>query len=403
MKKTIQFNKFFVPAVIISAVLIIAGVAGLLTVGINFGLDFEPGMIENVRVVPTAIELTYTGNASISVENSAQKIDFVISGSGADNETKSFPYITYETVGDMVIAMNQVEGVTAKAVAPSATKAADFFGSSDKITKLSSEIYRLYYAPENADIVSIEDVRTLFETLDGCSVKQSGAVAENTFQIRTKDDGVENEASKLMQEEIFSRFTGKYGEANVAIIKTDFVGSKFSSTLATKSIFLVLATLVLIFVYATIRFHWDFALGSVIALLHDSLIMIAFIVATGMEFDSLTLAAILTIVGYSINATVVIFDRVRENIRNGVSKKFVDILNISLSDTLSRTIITTVTTLLAAVALYIFTSDSMKNFAMLLIVGLISGAYSSMFISGAFVSACRKNWKPSDEKKAEAK
>ena len=403
MKKTIQFNKFFVPAVIISAVLIIAGVAGLLTVGINFGLDFEPGMIENVRVVPTAIELTYTGNASISVETSAQKIDFVISGSGADNETKSFPYITYETVGDMVIAMNQVEGVTAKAVAPSATKAADFFGSSDKITKLSSEIYRLYYAPENADIVSIEDVRTLFETLDGCSVKQSGAVAENTFQIRTKDDGVENEASKLMQEEILSRFTGKYGEANVAIIKTDFVGSKFSSTLATKSIFLVLATLVLIFLYATIRFHWDFALGSVIALLHDSLIMIAFIVATGMEFDSLTLAAILTIVGYSINATVVIFDRVRENIRNGVSKKFVDILNISLSDTLSRTIITTVTTLLAAVALYIFTSDSMKNFAMLLIVGLISGAYSSMFISGAFVSACRKNWKPSDEKKAEAK
>lgn len=402
MKKTIQFNKFFVPAVIISSVLIIAGIAGLLTAGINFGLDFEPGMIENVRVVPTAIELSYSGNANISVETSAQKVDFVISGSGADNETKSFPYITYETVGDMVVAMNQVNGVTAKAVAPSATKAADFFGSSDKNTVLSSETYRLYYAPENADIVSIEDVRSIFESLDGCSVKQSGAASENTFQIRTKDDGVENEASKLMQEEVLSRFTAKYGEANVAVIKTDFVGSKFSSTLATKSVFLVLATLVLIFLYATIRFKWDFALGSVIALLHDSLIMIAFIVATRMEFDSLTLAAILTIVGYSINATVVIFDRVRENIRNGVSKNFVEIINISLSDTLSRTIITTVTTLLAAIALYIFTSDSMKNFALLLIVGLISGAYSSMYISGAFVSACRKNWKPSDEKKADA-
>lgn len=402
MKKVIQFNKFFVPAVIISSVLIIAGIVGLLTVGINFGLDFEPGMIENVRVVPTAIELTYSGNANIAVETSAQKVDFVISGSGAENETKSFGYITYETVGDMVAAMNQVDGVTAKAVAPAATKAADFFGSSDKNTVLSSETYRLYYAPENADIVSIEDVRSLFETLDGCSVKQSGAASENTFQIRTKDDGVENEASKLMQEEVLSRFTAKYGEENIAVIKTDFVGSKFSSSLATKSVFLVLATLVLIFLYATIRFHWDFALGSVIALLHDSLIMIAFIVATGMEFDSLTLAAILTIVGYSINATVVIFDRVRENIRNGAAKKFVDIINISLSDTLSRTVITTVTTLLAAIALYIFTSDSMKNFAMLLIVGLVSGAYSSMFISGAFVSACRKNWKPSDETKAEA-
>lgn len=402
MKKVLKFNKFFVPAVLISSVLIIAGIVGLFTAGINFGLDFEPGMIENIRVVPTAIELTYSGNASVTVETSAQKVDFIISGSGADNETKSFAYITYETVGDMVTAMNQVNGVTAKAVAPVATKAADFFASSDKITKLSSETFRLYYAPENADIIPIEDIRTLFDDMEGCSVKQSGAVSENTFQIRTKDDGVENEASKLMQEEVLGRFVSQYGVANVAVIKTDFVGSKFSSSLATKSIFLVIVTLVLIFLYATIRFHWDFALGSVIALLHDSLIMIAFIVATRMEFDSLTLAAILTIVGYSINATVVIFDRVRENIRNGVSKNFTEIMNISLSDSLSRTIITTVTTLLAAVALYIFTSDSMKNFAMLLIVGLVSGAYSSMFISGAFVSACRKNWKPSDEIKADA-
>lgn len=401
MKKTIQFNKFFVPAVIISAILIIAGIAGLFTVGINFGLDFEPGMIENVRIVPTAIEITYSGNASISVETSAQKVDFVISGSGAENETKSFPYITYETVGDMVTAMNQVAGINAKAVASTSTKAADLFFSSDKNTKLSSETFRLYYAPENADIVSIEEVRTLFESLDGCSVKQSGAASDNTFQIRTKDDGVENEASKIMQEEVLSRFVGKYGEANVAVIETNFVGSKFSSTLASKSILLVIATLILIFLYATIRFKWDFALGSVIALLHDSCIMIAFIVATRMEFDSLTLAAILTIVGYSINATVVIFDRVRENIRNGAAKKFVDIMNISLSDTLSRTIITTITTLLAAVALFLFTTGSMKNFALLLIVGLVSGAYSSMFISGAFVNACRKNWKPSDEVKKE--
>lgn len=401
MKKTYQLNKFFVPAVIISSILIIAGIAGFFMAGINFGLDFEPGMIENVRIVPTAIELTYSGNASVSVETSAQKIDFVISGSGADNETKSFPYITYETVGDMVTAMNQVAGVKAKAVASASTKAADFFASSDKNTKLSSETFRLYYAPENADIVSIEEVRTLFESLDGCSVKQSGAVSDNTFQIRTKDDGVENEASKVMQEEVLSRFVRKYGESNVAVIETNFVGSKFSSSLATKSVFLVLATLVLIFLYATIRFKWDFALGSVIALLHDSLIMIAFIVATRMEFDSLTLAAILTIVGYSINATVVIFDRVRENIRNGVAKTFTEILNISLSETLSRTIITTITTLLAAVSLFLFTTGSMKNFALLLIVGLVSGAYSSMFISGAFVSACRKNWKPSDEIKAD--
>ena len=111
--------------------------------------------------------------------------------------------------------------------------------------------------------------------------------------------------------------------------------------------------------------------------------------------DVTRLAAVLTIIGYSINATVVILDRIRYNLKFMTeAKNFNEILNKSLSDTLVRSILTTVTTLFAVVALFVFTTGSIKDFSLALIVGLISGLYSSIFISSAFISACRKNWKP---------
>ena len=114
-----------------------------------------------------------------------------------------------------------------------------------------------------------------------------------------------------------------------------------------------------------------------------------------MEFSTTVLAAVLTIIGYSINATVVILDRVRYNLKMmPEAKSFNEILNKSLSDTLLRSILTTVTTLFAVLSLYIFTTGSIKNFAMAMIIGLISGMYSSIFISSGFISLFRRNWKP---------
>jgi len=399
MKKIYNFNKFFIPAVIISSVIIIAGFVSMAVKGINFGIDFRPGMIEEVQIAPTAIELTYVGSATVSVDTSAQKVDLVVTGAGSDNETISFAYIDYATIGEMAAAMNAVNGVSAKAVAAASTPAADLFGSSAESAQLSSSVYRLHYAPADAEIVSIEKVRELFAGNTQYSVKQAGAVSDNTFQVRAGDDGSDTAASKTIQDTILAKFTAAFGEANVAVSKTDFVGSQFSESLALKSIILAIGTLALIWVYAAFRFHWDFALGAVIAVTHDALIMLAFMSLTQMEFVSISLAAILTIIGYSINASVVILDRVRENSRTIRAKNFVEIMNLSLTETLSRSIITTVTTLLAVIALYIFTTDSMKDFALSLIVGMITGAYSSIFILGAFVCACRKNWIPSEEEK----
>ena len=232
----------------------------------------------------------------------------------------------------------------------------------------------------------IEDVRAALSGIGGVSVKKIGSSSDG-YQIRA---GVEeSEGGKITE-----ALVNKYGEGNVDVLKTDFIGSSMSSSLARQSIFLLFGTMLLIWLYATIRFHWDFALGAIVALLHDICIMFTFITWSQLEFSTTTLAAVLTIVGYSINATVVILDRVRYNLPLMEVKSFKDLLDQSLSDTLARSIITTVTTLFAVVALFLFTTGSIKDFALAMTVGLLSGCYSSIFISSGFINFTRRDWRP---------
>jgi preprotein translocase subunit SecF len=230
------------------------------------------------------------------------------------------------------------------------------------------------------------------------AVKQVGLDEENAFQIRIPDTGEEG-GNQALQDRILTLLRNAYGTDSVAVIRTDFIGAQFSQSLAVKSIITLLLTLALIWVYSTVRFKWDFALGAVLAILHDALIMLAFIAWTQIEFSTVILASILTIIGYSINDTIVVLDRVRENMKTVKVKKFVDHLDMAQTEILSRTIITTVTTMLAVVALYIFTTGSMEDFALCLIVGMISGVYSTIFVTGGFIALSRRNWKPGEQEK----
>ncbi|WP_178842509.1 protein translocase subunit SecF [uncultured Treponema sp.] len=237
----------------------------------------------------------------------------------------------------------------------------------------------------NAQTDADEISGLLSEKKVNASVKSAGG--ENSYQIRTESgESVENAVKAALSE--------KYGSENVAVEQSQSISAQFSKSLIRDSIVLVLATLVLIFAYTLFRFKWDAALGSVIAVIHDALIMISFFSWSQLEFTTTSIAAILTIIGYSINATVVILDRVRSDMKIVEAKSFKDILNSSLTSTLSRSVITTVTTLFAVLSLVVFTTGDIKNFAIALVVGLISGCYSSLFIAGAFISLVRKNWKP---------
>lgn len=389
-KKLIHFSKFFLPAAIISSVIILFGVAGFITRGINLGIDFKPGFIEEVRIAPVAVELTYSGSAKVTADLSKDSFDLIITGSGAENETKVYSYSEYSTINDIAKALNEVEGVSATVKTEGTEDSSLLFVNSAFSTQLTNSPLFLYAAQKD---VSVDEVREALAAFEGFSVKALGGNNGASYQVRMPESSGDKSGADL-QNAVLEALDAKFGENTVTIVKTDFIGSSFSKTLASKSLILMIATFVLIWLYAAIRFHWDFALGSIIALIHDSLIMIAFIVWTKMEFTATVLAAILTIVGYSINATVVILDRVRSNLRLAKYDNFKDILDHALSDTLGRSIITTATTLFAVVSLYLFTSGSIKDFALALIVGLVSGCYSSIFISSGFILVLRRNWKP---------
>lgn len=397
MKKIIHFSKTFIPCVILSLALIVLGIVGLFTKGLNMGIDFKPGLIEEVRIAPTALELTYKGTARVTIELTNTDMKLIISGIGAENETVNYPYVKYGTIGSLATALNEVDGITATVKADTTVSTVGMFANSEVSTVLGSSPYRVHY--NTGKSVDIDTVRNAVAGIEGASVKAVGNETERSYQIRVGDDGSDTEISKKLQNTVSSALINAFGEENVAVVKTDFIGAQFSTSLATNSIILVVLTLLLIWIYATIRFHWDFALGAVIAILHDALIMLAFITWSGLEFNSTMIAAILTIIGYSINDTVVVLDRIRENMKIVKTKNFKDILDISQSETLGRTIITTVTTLLAVCSLYFFTTGSMKEFALALIVGMISGVYSTITIAGAVIAFCRRKWSPSDEEK----
>ena len=398
-KRVIHFSKGFVPCVILSVLLILSGIFALITKGLNLGIEFKAGLIEDIRIAPTALELTYSGPANVSVQITGIGMTVVVSGVGAENASYEIPYVRYRTVGEVASALNEITGVNAVVRSASDQTAVDLFSNSESSSVLGTSPFRLHYIGATTRDYSAEDVRNALSSMNDVSVKMVGDSKSNSFQIRAGDDGSDPEASKKIQQTIASRLSSAFGEDMVAVIKTDFIGSQFSSSLILQSIVLVAATLLLIWLYSTIRFRWDFALGAVLAITHDALIMVAFIAWTGLEMNSTMIAAILTIIGYSINDTIVVLDRVRENMKTVKVTKFTELLDLSQTEILGRTVITTVTTLLAVAALYIFTSGAMKEFALALIVGMVSGVYSTIMIAGAFIALVRRNWKPSDEEK----
>ncbi len=163
--------------------------------------------------------------------------------------------------------------------------------------------------------------------------------------------------------------------------RTEFVGPKVSGELIEAGAIAIVLAVVLMLIYIWFRFEWHFGVGAVVALVHDVALSIGMFAATQMEFNLSTIAALLTIVGYSINDTVVVYDRVRENLRKYKTKSLPDVLNLAINDTLSRTTMTSVTTLLALVVLFVFGGAVIQGFVFAMIWGVIVGTYSSIFIA----------------------
>jgi len=228
---------------------------------------------------------------------------------------------------------------------------------------------------------TIESVRAALTSVEGAQVQTVGDDSAQQFVIRVSDPGDIPSFSTVTSAQILGALRFGFGEDAITELENTFVGPRFSQDLTQNTVVLTALALAVILVYIGIRFRLGYATASITALLHDVSFMIVFIGALKIEVSIATIAAVLTIIGYSLNDTIVIFDRIRENEKLMRESPFETIINASITQSLSRTLITSLTTLLAVTAIYVFATGSVQLFALNMIVGVVVGTYSSIFIA----------------------
>ena len=220
------------------------------------------------------------------------------------------------------------------------------------------------------------DIRGRLSDLNLGDVQVQGFGSERDVLIRVEAQG----GGENAEQTVITKVRGEL-EADYEFRRVEVVGPTVSGELARAGTIAVIAALLAILVYIWLRFEWQFAIGAIIATTHDVLLTIGMFVVTGLEFNLSSIAAILTIVGYSLNDTVVVYDRVRENLRRYKKKTLPELLDMSMNQTLPRTILTSVTTLLALLALFFFGGEVLRSFVAAMIFGVVIGTYSSIFIA----------------------
>ncbi|MFP4227296.1 MAG: protein translocase subunit SecF [Salinivenus sp.] len=238
------------------------------------------------------------------------------------------------------------------------------------------------FVVENTEGVSTVELRSaLTEPLGGQpEIKSYG---DTGLLIRTPTSGDITEVEQTILSTMNQEFSGISPE----IEKTNVVGPRFAEDLKQGAIYAVLGALAIIFLYILVRFEWRYSMGAVAALIHDVTItlgifsMLAGVVPFSLQIDQSIIAAFLTIVGYSLNDTVVVFDRVREYVNLLKTERFPNIVNRSINATLSRTVVTSLTTLIVVVILFFFGGEVLRGFSFALIIGIVIGTYSSIFVA----------------------
>tara|TARA_R110002110_G_scaffold404606_1_gene623152 strand:- start:178018 stop:178947 length:930 start_codon:yes stop_codon:yes gene_type:complete len=212
---------------------------------------------------------------------------------------------------------------------------------------------------------------------DGAKVTQYGTVNDILVKIANREGVSEQELGQKVVNALKS-----YDE-NVKLRRVEFVGSEVGAHLAEQGGLAVLVALIAIMIYIAMRFEYRFSISAAVALMHDPIVILGIFAYYQLDFDLATLAAVLAILGYSLNDSIVVFDRVRENFRKVRKGTASEIVNLSINQTLSRTIMTSVLTLLVVLALFFFGGESLHSFSAALLIGIIVGTYSSIYVSGA--------------------
>ena len=237
--------------------------------------------------------------------------------------------------------------------------------------------------------IKINEIRSAFSNMDlgDLNVKEFGKKGDYLIKFEKKEF---NKAVNIKS--IKESVVNKLG-VDVNFRRIENVGPKVSAELLNSGLIAICLALGAMLFYIWIRFEWQFSLGSIVAIFHDVLITIGIFSILSLEVNLSIVAAVLTIVGYSMNDTVVIYDRIRENLSKYSSSTIDDVSNTSINETLSRTIITSVTTLLALVSIYVLGGEILKGFSLAMIIGVIIGTYSSIFVASPILKYLRFSYK----------
>jgi preprotein translocase subunit SecF len=247
----------------------------------------------------------------------------------------------------------------------------DFSGGTQLIVKFEEQ-------------VTLDRVRDAVASLPGDEVVQQFDAAETRqVLIRLQQSGVEEGASLEQTSKEVQEALARAGLPKFEMVGRDLVGPTIGADLQRRGIYATIASLLAITIYIGFRFRFSFAVGAIAATLHDVLVTLAFLEFFGYELSLNVVAAILTITGYSVNDTIVIFDRVRENLRSARREPLEHVVNLSVNQTLGRTIITAGTTFFSVLSLFLFGGEVLRGFAFTMIVGIISGTYSTVFIASS--------------------
>jgi preprotein translocase subunit SecF len=250
-------------------------------------------------------------------------------------------------------------------------------------------LLQLQYTKINInDTQIISKIRTVLDKYD---LEKSEIQLSENNQLYIKTTSID----KSISSSLLADLTTTLG--NFEILEIDYIGPSIGNSLKKQSIWIILVVSASLLLYITLRFELSFGISALLALLHDTLIMISAAAIFSFEINTAFIAALLTILGYSINDTIVIFDRIREQLNKNDSKTtLIELTNSSLTQTLSRTLSTSITTLLVIISLILFSDGSIKEFCILLFIGIVAGTYSSIFIASPIFVALHKE-KPREE------
>ena len=241
----------------------------------------------------------------------------------------------------------------------------------------------------DSKIIGIADIRSSFSNINlgDLNVKQFGKEGDYLIKFEKKNFDDKNNM-KTIKENVKNKL-----QTDVNFRRVENVGPKVSAELLNSGLLAITLALGAMLFYIWVRFEWQFSLGSILAIFHDVLITIGLFSLLSLEINLSIVAAVLTIVGYSMNDTVVIYDRIRENLSKFSSSKIEEITNTSINETLSRTIITSLTTLLALISIFVLGGEILRGFALAMIIGVIIGTYSSIFVASPILKYLNVSYK----------